>query len=696
MSINKTVLSFIVLAVLVPMGYSQGTGIARPTPAATPRPVPKLSSILAKNLETIGPNIEVSRENREQAFAKLLEGQRYVWSLSRTRSANALEIVRMAKQAFQKAVELDPSLAEGYTALAELSLSAPPNDVEESLALALIAVKVDKNNFGSNRILARLYTIKSRLNTGNPDAANAEKAKSYWKEISRLDPRNAEAWAFLSEFYRDDPENRIAALKSWIGSAQTQETRFYRSVMGGQADLSPESATILLGAALVDAKRFSEAVDVLNQAVADDPENPEAVEYLSRAIDNVDAKTAATSVQAIQAAIYANPGNTQLILLLAKIQTRAGNAAETSKFLNDTIARLAEQDKAAAAGLQIGLGEIYGNAERYDEAVAEFRKALTTRGIATDKAATDEERDFAIVVFERIIQTYKAAGRFNDAKTAILESQKVLGDEDSFTDRQLIALYRENGKKAEALQAVKYARVRFPDDYGFLRTEAMVLTELGRVDEGVAIVKSLLGKQNPASPSIMYDDFSNHLFIAILFGEAKRGKDSVAAANQAIALATDDERLQIAQLTLATGQQVAGDFVGAETTLRGILKRSPQNPIALNNLGYFLVERGQKLEEALKFIQQALAVDPENSAFLDSLGWAYFKLGKLELAEENLKKALKLDPASATLHDHLGDVYEKQGKSDLARQMWQRALGFSSDPEQTAGLKQKILGKKSK
>jgi tetratricopeptide (TPR) repeat protein len=672
------------------------------TPSSTPVPevvrvvpAPKLSESLSARLADVPEGFETPREKREQALAKLLEGQRYVWAIKRSRSQAQIN-GRLAKQAFQRAVELDPNLAEGYTALAELAWNMPPNDLDEAVRLATISTKISRDNFGANRILARGFTLKSRLNRGALDPAYAEKAVQSWKEIVRLDPRNAEAWAFLSEFYADDPGKRIDALRNWLSSAQPLDDYFFRTLMGGQASLAPDGAAVRLGAALVGAGRTAEAVEVLNQVIADDPENGQGIELLGKALENADARTASTSVQAIRQAIYVNPGNNQLILLLAKVHARTGTADETARFINETVARLAMQDKDAASGLLISLGEVYRDGGRYDDSVAEFGKALAMRGISRQALAGEEDRDFAVVVYERIIGAYKEAGRFDDAKAAVLESQKVLGDEDSFTDRQLITLYREFAKRNEALQAVKYARVRFPQDYGFLRTEASILTDLGRVDEGVAIIRSLIGKQKPDAPSIMFDDFSNQLFIAILYGEAKRGKEAIAAANQALALASDEERKQIAQLTLATGLQVAGDFAGAEATLRALLKRSPGNPIALNNLGYFLVERDEKLDEALVLIGQAVEIDPENASYLDSLGWAYFKLGNLELAETNLKKALKSDPISATILDHLGDVFDKKGRADEARRMWQRALLFATDPEQSAAIRQKLAGKKTR
>ena len=114
------------------------------------------------------------------------------------------------------------------------------------------------------------------------------------------------------------------------------------------------------------------------------------------------------------------------------------------------------------------------------------------------------------------------------------------------------------------------------------------------------------------------------------------------------------------------------------------------NPIALNNLGYFLLERNERIEEAFDLIQQAVKIDPTNPSYLDSLGWAYFRLGKLPEAEKNLKEALRNDSSSGTIHEHLGDVYQKQGKMDLARSSWSRAASLFSDAADVKRVKGKL------
>jgi tetratricopeptide (TPR) repeat protein len=87
-----------------------------------------------------------------------------------------------------------------------------------------------------------------------------------------------------------------------------------------------------------------------------------------------------------------------------------------------------------------------------------------------------------------------------------------------------------------------------------------------------------------------------------------------------------------------------------------------------------LADRGIRLPEALKFIRKAVDLDPMNGAYLDSLGWAYFKLGQYEEAEENLRQAVQRDQTDPAVHDHLGELYEKTGRIRLAAAQWEISL----------------------
>ncbi len=690
---------------LITLGSAARAQVQRGLPEPSPSPTPKLSELLSKNLQSYQPGSGVSRERREQAYAKLLEGQRYVWSSGRLRSqAGVASTSRLARQAFQKAVELDPTLAEGYTALAELAINIQPGDLEEAIGLAAIATRFEPNNFGAHRILARLYTYKSGLNGKTFEPQFATKAIDEWKQVVSLDSRNAEAWAFLSAFYEKSGQNeeRIDSLKKWLASAPPIETQFYRKYMAADDGLSPESAALKLGPALIKAGRVGEAIETLGTLIADDPDNFAAVELLREAVQASDGTSAAAAVSALQQAVYANPGNLTLVNLLAQVSERSGKIDDAVKLLRTSAARIASSDRSSGMSLQVSVGDIFTRAGRTAEAVAAYDEALKLAGMGT-KPNSEDEKEQVTQVFEKIIQALKSGNRQSEVPAVIERARKLLGNDDLFADRQLISYYREAGKRPEALEAVKAARIRSPQDYGLLRLHATLLTELGHVDEGVALIRALMTPEKAAATTgpllengstviavVNYDDFSNYLFIANLFSDAKRPKEAAEAANKAYLVAKGSERKQIAKLTLATLQQSSGDFGGAEGTLRAILKESPGNPIAMNNLGYFLLERNERLQEAFDLIQQAAKIDPINPSYLDSLGWAYFKLGRLAEAEVTLKDASRYDPGSATILEHLGDVYQQQGRFDMARTSWERALNVVSDLTDANRLREKL------
>jgi tetratricopeptide (TPR) repeat protein len=644
-------------------------------PAQTPTPLP-----------------EISKDRREQALAKLLEAQRFIWNMNRFRSLAAVSnTARLAKQSLQKAVELDPNLAEAYTAMAELAWSVPPNDLDEAADLANIAVKINRNNYGGHHLLAKIYTLRSDVGGDNFDKASAEKAISEWSEIARLDPRNAEAFAFLSLFYeRTDKKNaQIDALKKWLASSNPANQRFYLSIMGSAESLSPDAASLKLGKALVEAGRAAEAIEYLNRAISNDPKNEDAVDLLREALEATDYVRSSTSMEALQQALFADPGNAALIKLLVNIEARLGKTDGAVTILRNSIAKVLPKDKVSASMLQITLGDVYSDAERFDEAVSAYQSALTSRGIESP-LLTDSERAVAQVVFEKIIQAYKNADRPNDAINVTERARALFGKDDLFADRKLIGIYREFGKRQEALQTARALRSRFPADYNLLRLEASILTETGKVDDAVALVKALIDKKTSEAASPLYDDFSNYIFISMLYAGAGRGKDAAKAANLAYSAAKTDEQKQLARLSLASALQLSGDHKAAEETLRELLKQTPRNPIALNNLGYFFLERDTNFDEAFELIKQAVKIDPTNPSYLDSLGWVYFKLGKFSDAEKYLKAAARSASYSMTIQEHLGDLYQKQNKSELAKSAWRKALVLSSDNDSTARLKNKL------
>ena len=247
-----------------------------------------------------------------------------------------------------------------------------------------------------------------------------------------------------------------------IASAAPLDSQFYRKVMGGQENLSPESASLKLGSALLKIGKTREALEIISRTVADEPENNEAVELLRQAVESGDKDGALIAVASLQQAVFANPDNPDLIILLAETQVRAGKFDDASKALQTASAKLAESDKISAAKLQVVLGDLLSKANRTDEAISAYQKSLVLRGIESNESVTDDKRDFVISVFEKMIQTYKNANRPNDVKSTIERARQVLGVNSLFADRQTIR-YRESGMNKRLCRRSR-SSTRYPDD----------------------------------------------------------------------------------------------------------------------------------------------------------------------------------------------------------------------------------------
>jgi Flp pilus assembly protein TadD len=118
--------------------------------------------------------------------------------------------------------------------------------------------------------------------------------------------------------------------------------------------------------------------------------------------------------------------------------------------------------------------------------------------------------------------------------------------------------------------------------------------------------------------------------------------------------------------------------------------RDPLNAQALNYLGYMLADRGRSLDEAVVLIERALQRDPRNPSYLDSLGWAYFRLGRLDLAERYLREAAASLVTNSVVQDHLGDVLFRLERVDEAIAAWRRALAGDGESIDRAAIEVKI------
>lgn len=212
---------------------------------------------------------------------------------------------------------------------------------------------------------------------------------------------------------------------------------------------------------------------------------------------------------------------------------------------------------------------------------------------------------------------------------------------------------------------------------------ADVLRSMGDPESAIAVLDSILRDDPDFGPA------------AQRLGDALRsaghGRDAVTAYSRALDLAGKDDpgrwRILFARaVTLFS----LDDWEVAEADFRAAIALQPDEPSLLNYYGYSLVDRGEKLAEALDLIERAVAIEPRNGAYVDSLGWAYFRLGRLHEAVEQLERAATLESADPVVNDHLGDAYWMVGRTREARFQWQRALSFGPDEDDAEAIRHKL------
>jgi tetratricopeptide (TPR) repeat protein len=128
----------------------------------------------------------------------------------------------------------------------------------------------------------------------------------------------------------------------------------------------------------------------------------------------------------------------------------------------------------------------------------------------------------------------------------------------------------------------------------------------------------------------------------------------------------------------------------AEADLKKALELFPEQPHVLNYLGYSWIDQGVHLDEGMDMIKRAVAARPDDGYIVDSLGWAYYRLGNYEEATKQLERAIELKPEDPTINDHLGDAYWRVGRTLEATFQWAHARDLKPDPDDLPKILEKI------
>lgn len=248
-----------------------------------------------------------------------------------------------------------------------------------------------------------------------------------------------------------------------------------------------------------------------------------------------------------------------------------------------------------------------------------------------------------------------AVRAFERAREAMPESAPVVT---ALAQAQILAR-----RPLDAAKLAREARARHAGDLGLIRVEALATIKAGRAAQAVADAENAIAGRRTS--------FAGALALADVYQEAKRFGDAIAVLSPLASAHPDDVTLAF---RLSSAYDAANRPAEAEKLLRGIIASDPTHSGALNYLGYMLANRGQQLPDALALVDRALAGEPGNPAYLDSRGWALFKMGRAADAEAPLRQAATSLRGNSVIQSHFAEVLSTLGKRDEAAERLELAL----------------------
>ena len=213
------------------------------------------------------------------------------------------------------------------------------------------------------------------------------------------------------------------------------------------------------------------------------------------------------------------------------------------------------------------------------------------------------------------------------------------------------------------------------------RAEALRLA--GRIEQAIEVL-SQLTRSHPDLPL-------SHASLGDIYRQQEHFVDARDAYSAALSGYPEDASIRWWLLySRGMTSERLDEWDAAEADFRASLALNPGNPSVLNYLGYSLVDRGLKFDEALGMIETAVAARPDSGAIVDSLAWVYYKLGRYQEAVAPMERAAELEPNDPILSDHLGDVYWMVGRDVEARFQWRRALSFEPEQAEADRIRHKL------
>ncbi|MBE0657403.1 MAG: tetratricopeptide repeat protein [Bryobacteraceae bacterium] len=608
------------------------------------------------------------------------------------------EYVTKAIENYKTALAADPDAAFLASELADMYLQT--GRLRSATAEFEDLVRKNPNDLNSRRILARFYT--ARIRDGQQGRPNQEMLNSA-----------LEQYRILAEKAPGDVDNLVtlARLEKFALNSSAAEAAYKKALA-----VEPENEEALTGLALVYGEMGNNelASQMLSRAAQKNP-NLRTLTALASAYEQMrDYKMAAATYGQ---ALDLNRENTDLKRAYAQALFVAEDIDKALSVFEEIVT---EEPNDLLANLR--LSQIHRQKRNFDKARSYARKARdldpsnieirfnevglfeaegkTAEAISLLKELTEstlrtlsmQERGNGLILLERLGLLYRSNEQTQEAVAAFQRMAQVDSNAAPNAAAQIIDTYRAGKDFAAAEREMQAALAKHPDDRILKSVAATLLSDLGRHAEAEKLLKSLFDGKN---------DRAVHIALAQAYDKAKDYKAADRALDEAEKLSeTNDEKEPVLFLRGALFEKQKR-YDEAEKEFRRVLDVSPNNASALNYLGYMLADRNIRVQEALALIQKAVDQEPANGAFLDSLGWVYYRLNKLDEAADYLRRSLQRGTKDPTVHDHLGDVYLGQGNLKDAINHWEIAVNewrsnapSDRDDEAVAKIQKKLEGAK--
>lgn len=514
---------------------------------------------------------------------------------------------------------------------------------------------------------------------------DAAAAAHFYREALRADPRNTEilerafiaavqdgamtdAFRLAERVLQRDPNNALAHLTLGVRALRNRQFQTARSSFlkaGGRGRNADINAALLVAWTYVgggDLKRALEAIDRFS-----DPQLAAYRNFYGGLLADV-AGDKREAGRRLKAAYDADQGTIRLADAYARFEARNGNR-DTAKAI---------YDKLAANPAQAVF-------------IAQPRKQVED-GKAPDPIVMNTAQGAADVL-------YSAADLGGRAGTEMLSILYLQLANHLHPDNDIILA--TTGENFE--QAKQYARAvtlysRVPDESGLKSRVTMraaaALDSLERSDEAI----KLLEERIASAPG----DLNLHDTISAIYRSKKRWPEAIAAATKAIELIPGEPQKPHWNLFYSRGMayERSKQWPLAEADFKKALSLLPGDPRTegdkaalahvLNYLAYSWVDMGMNIDESFVMLKRAVELQPRDGYIIDSLGWAYYKLGKYEDAVRELERAVDIRPQDPVLNDHLGDAYWKVGRMNEARFQWNHARDLKPEPDELEKVLKKI------